>query len=199
MNGPSLCGKVSAVFLFLVLAGFSCTRGGERSSPRSQGGTVAHREESLQLRSPAFPPGGPIPSRYTCDGENLSPPLRWSSPPPQAASLALICDDPDAPRGRWIHWVLFGLPPQADSLAEGAAGGGQLPQGARQGRNDFGELGYGGPCPPPGPAHRYFFHLYALDTLLALPPGLRAQELEKAMEGHLVATGQLMGTYARKR
>ena len=148
---------------------------------------------SIQLSSSALNEGEPIPVKYTCDGENVSPPLRWSGVPAGAGSLALIADDPDAPRGTFTHWILFGIPPQTTELAEG-----QQPGGVAQGRNDFGRTGYGGPCPPRGNPHRYFFKLYALDTDLQLPPGATKQDLLRAMEGHIIAEGQLMGTYQRR-
>lgn len=146
---------------------------------------------SIQITSAAFSEGGMIPKRHTCDGENISPPLQWSGVPAQAKSLALIMDDPDAPVGTWVHWVVFDLSPQASGLAEGVSGVGV------QGVNSFRKLGYGGPCPPRGAPHRYYFKLYALDLLLALPQGTSKAEVEKAMQGHVLAEGQLMGKYGR--
>ena len=148
---------------------------------------------AIQLSSSAFNEGEPIPVKYTCDGEDVSPPLRWSGVPEGARNLALIADDPDAPRGAFTHWVLFGIPPQVTELAEG-----QQLSGVAQGHNDFGRTGYGGPCPPRGNPHRYFFKLYALDTDLQLPPGATKQDLLRAMEDHIIAEGQLMGTYQRR-
>ncbi len=153
---------------------------------------------SLQLSSSAFAEGQPIPAKYTCQGQDISPPLKWSGVPPSAKSLALICDDPDAPMGTWVHWVLYGLPPSVTELSEKVPTTDTLPNGASQGSNDFKRVGYGGPCPPPGNAHRYCFKLYALDTALPLPPKATQKELLKAMEGHILAEGQLMGTYQRK-
>ena len=126
-----------------------------------------------------------------------SPPLRWSEPPSGTKSIALICDDPDAPRGTWVHWVLFNLPAQARELEEGVPTKETLGTGAKQGKNDFGNIGYGGPAPPKGKPHRYFFKLYALAVAVDLSAGATKAELEKAMKGHILAEGQLMGTYKR--
>jgi Raf kinase inhibitor-like YbhB/YbcL family protein len=151
----------------------------------------------IQLTSPAFVHGSRIPDVYTCEGDDVSPPLQWSGGPVEARSLALVCDDPDAPRGTWLHWVLFNLPKEAVELTEGVPTIPELPSGARQGRNDSGRIGYMGPCPPPGKPHRYFFRLYALDILLGLQPGITKAELEAAMDQHILAQGTLMGTYQR--
>ncbi len=151
----------------------------------------------MELRSSAFTAGGNIPSRHTCDGEDLSPPLSWDVPPANARSFALICDDPDAPGGDWVHWVPYNLPEAARSLEQGTPARGDLPNGARQGRNDFGRLGYGGPCPPRGPALRYFFRLYALDVVLTLAAGATKKQLLSAMQGHILAQAELMGRYQR--
>jgi Raf kinase inhibitor-like YbhB/YbcL family protein len=153
---------------------------------------------AVQLTSTAFAPGQAIPARHTCDGEDLSPPLQWSGIPDRAMSLALICDDPDAPAGTWAHWVLYGLPPATTELAEGVPASDTLPGGARQGINDFRRAGYGGPCPPRGSPHRYFFRLYALEAPLDLPPRASKQDLLRAMEGHVLGQGELMGTYRRQ-
>lgn len=152
----------------------------------------------LQLTSAAFTEGSPIPAHYTCDGRDVSPPLRWSGAPEGVRSFALIADDPDAPAGTWVHWVLYDLPAGASELPEGVPPAESVAGGGRQGRNDFGRLGYGGPCPPRGRPHRYFFKLYALDTELDLPPRATKQAVERAMRGHILAEGQLMGTYQRK-
>jgi Raf kinase inhibitor-like YbhB/YbcL family protein len=151
----------------------------------------------LELSGTAFGEGETIPKRFTGDGENVSPPLRWSDPPQGTKSFALIADDPDAPRGTWVHWVLFNLPADRRDLPEGMPAQGELEGGARQGKNDFGKIGYGGPAPPPGKPHRYFFKLYALDTPLDLAAGATRGQLEAAMKGHVLAEGQLMGRYGR--
>jgi Raf kinase inhibitor-like YbhB/YbcL family protein len=152
---------------------------------------------SFTLSSPAFPPNGAIPALYTCEGRDISPPLAWSNAPPGAKSFALIHDDPDAPHGRWVHWVLFNLPPSTRQLDDTYPSDPEQPDGARQGLTDFGRTGYGGPCPPSG-THRYLFTLYALDRMLAVRPGTSVQEVESAMKGHIVGQAQLMGTYRRK-
>lgn len=154
---------------------------------------------SIRLSSSGFTPGGEIPRRYTCDGDDLSPPLSWEGVPAAAASLALIADDPDAPAGTWVHWVLYGLDPATAGLPEGVPPDETVLGGARQGRNDFRRIGYGGPCPPPNGAHRYFFKLYALRERLELEAGATKAELVAAMEGKVLAEGQLTGTYRRRR
>jgi hypothetical protein len=153
---------------------------------------------TLHLASTAFANGQPIPRRHTADGQNLSPALQWSGLPPAAKSLALICDDPDAPAGTWVHWVVYDLPPAAAGLSEGVSKSPELANGAKQGLNDFKNTGYGGPAPPPGPPHRYFFKLYALDLQPGFKPGLTKKDLLKVMDGHILAEGQLIGTYQRK-
>ncbi len=152
---------------------------------------------TFQVRSTAFSEGGAIPRKYTCDGEDVSPPLNWSGVPEDAKSLVLIADDPDAPVGVWVHWVLYDIPPSLSGLPEGVAKTPTVQGVGTQGINDFRQIGYGGPCPPRGPAHRYFFKLYALDTLLNLKPGLRKGDIERAMKGHILAQAQCMGTYRR--
>jgi Raf kinase inhibitor-like YbhB/YbcL family protein len=151
----------------------------------------------IEFTSTAFQQGAPIPKQYTGDGGDKSPPLRWSEPPGGTKSIALICDDPDAPRGTWVHWVLFNLPAQTRELEEGVPTTATLPSGAKQGKNDFGNLGYGGPAPPKGKPHRYFFKLYALEVAPDLASGVTRAELEHAIKGHILAQGQLMGTYQR--
>jgi Raf kinase inhibitor-like YbhB/YbcL family protein len=165
--------------------------------PPAHGGTM-----SFTIESPAFAANGEIPSKYTCEGDDVSPPLRWSGVPPSAKSLALVVDDPDAPDPRapqrvWVHWVVYDLPPSTQALAEGAKGA-ELPPTAKVGKNDWGRAAWGGPCPPIG-RHRYFFKLYALDTAL---PELRAPTkaaLEDAMQGHVVGEAQLVGTYEKRK
>lgn len=144
----------------------------------------------MKLTSPAFAPGAPLPDRFAREHGNVSPPLAWSQLPPDTRSLALIMDDPDAPRGTFTHWIVYHLPPGIPALAEG-----QLPAGAAAGRNDFSDLGYGGPRPPSG-THRYFFHLYALDASLPLAAGASRRDLEAAIEGHVIENATLMGRYS---
>ncbi len=153
----------------------------------------------MQLTSAAFTAGQPIPVKYTADALDISPPLAWTNTPPGAKSLVLIADDPDAPAGTWVHWVIYDLPPDSAMLAEDQLKVPQLRNGAKQGLNDFKQTGYGGPSPPPGKAHRYFFKLYALDAMTGLPPGATKADLLKAMNGHVLGEGQLMGTYQRQQ
>jgi Raf kinase inhibitor-like YbhB/YbcL family protein len=151
---------------------------------------------SLMLTSSAFQEGQPIPRKYTCDGDDISPPLSWTGVPEDTASLVLICDDPDAPVGTWDHWVLYDLAPDLDGLPEAVPSSGEVPGGGVHGRNGWGRSDYGGPCPPGG-THRYFFKLHALDAKLDLGPGKGKEEVLSAMEGHVLAEAQLMGTYSR--
>jgi Raf kinase inhibitor-like YbhB/YbcL family protein len=152
---------------------------------------------TLEVKSPDFASGGTIPKRFTCEGEDLSPALEWSAPPSGTQSFALIADDPDAPVGTWVHWVVFDLPPTLRSLPQAVPRKDQLADGSRQGQNDFGKTGYGGPCPPPGKAHRYFFKLYALDTKLNLPSSSTKKDVERAMQSHVLAEGEYVGRYSR--
>jgi len=151
----------------------------------------------MELHSSAFGQGQAIPSKYTCDGSDLSPPLTWVDTSPATKSLALIADDPDAPMGTWVHWVLYNLPPTTRELREEFPTDGRLPDGTMQGKNDFRQSGYGGPCPPSG-AHRYVFRLFALDIMLPLPTGSTAKQLRAAMQGHVLAEAQLVAIYRRK-
>ncbi|HKK27220.1 MAG TPA: YbhB/YbcL family Raf kinase inhibitor-like protein [Gemmatimonadota bacterium] len=153
---------------------------------------------SLDVSSPAFGEGESMPSRFTCDGENVSPPLAWRGVPDGAAALAVIVDDPDAPAGTWVHWVLYGLDPGTSELPEGVPARDTVLGGARQGRNDFEDIGYGGPCPPGGQEHRYRFEVYALDAVPGLAPGATKADLLEAMEDHVLAEGRLTGTYRRR-
>ncbi len=173
-----------------LLAGF-LTAGFAQNNPTN--GAII----KLQLTTTAFTPGQPIPSRHAFDKEDISTALQWSGVPPTAKSLALICDDPDAPVGTWVHWVLYDLPPNTPGLSEGQPRSPELPGGGKQGMNDYKKTGYGGPCPPPGKAHRYFFRLYALDAKPDLKPGLTKAQLLKALAGHVLAEGELMGTYQK--
>jgi len=152
---------------------------------------------TLELTSTAFQAGKTIPEEYTGDGRNASPPLKWRNPPAGTRSLALICEDPDAPRGIFTHWVVFNLPAESRELSEGLPAEVTLPDGTAQGVNEFGKVGYAGPSPPPGKPHRYFFKLYALDTPLALQPGATKAQLLTAMKDHVLGEAQFMGMYAR--
>jgi hypothetical protein len=151
----------------------------------------------MDLTSTAFAEGALIPSLYTCDGKDVSPPLSWDDPPAGVKSFALISDDPDAPVGIWVHWVMWNIPATARSLPENLPKTEESEGGARQGTNDFRRIGYGGPCPPSG-THRYYFKLYALDTTLDLPASATKRDLEAAMQGHVLAEARRMGTYKRR-
>jgi Raf kinase inhibitor-like YbhB/YbcL family protein len=152
---------------------------------------------SFKLSSSSFSSGGDIPTKFTCSGEDVSPQLSWTNAPPGTQAFALIADDPDAPVGTWTHWVLYNLPASTSSLAEGVSKVERLPDDTLQGRNDFRKIGYGGPCPPPGKPHRYFFKLYALDRKLSLKPGASKKELEQAIQGHVLGQAELMGKFKR--
>jgi len=152
---------------------------------------------SLDLTSTAFRHGGLIPKQHTGDGRNVSPPLKWSAPPADTRSLALLCEDPDAPRGTFTHWVLFNIPATSFGLKEGLAQQATLPDAARHGTNDFGKVGYGGPAPPPGKPHHYHFKLFALDESLDLDAGASKQQLLEAIKGHILGETQLIGVYGR--
>ena len=150
----------------------------------------------LAVLSAAFAMGGAVPERSACGP--CSPPLSWSEPPAGTQSLAILCDDPDAPVGDWVHWVVFNLAPDVRALPENVARDAALPGVAIQGVNDYDRRGYDGPCPPPGRPHRYHFKVFALDARLALDPTARKADLVQAMRGHVLAQGELVGTYARK-
>ena len=151
----------------------------------------------LDLTTTAFRPAGTIPVQFTCSGENISPSLAWNAAPPRTQSFALIVDDPDAPMGTWVHWVVYNLPASAQRLPERVPSGDAIAGGGKQGLNDFPTNGYGGPCPPPGKPHRYFFRLYALDTVLDLRGPIRRKDVDAAMKGHILAQAELMGTFGR--
>jgi len=151
---------------------------------------------NIILKSDSFSDGGMIPAKYTCDGANISPQLSWDNAPKDTKSFVLICEDPDAPMGTFTHWILYDIPADVHELPENLPKDKVLPNGAKQGIADFKKIGYGGPCPPSG-THRYYFKLYSLDTLLNLEPGLKKEDILKAMNGHILAQGQIMGKYTR--
>jgi Raf kinase inhibitor-like YbhB/YbcL family protein len=153
---------------------------------------------AFRLESKAFPDGGAIPDRHTCDGPDLSPPLNWSGAPDGTEGFALVCDDPDAPVMTWVHWVVYGMSAEMRSLPEDVKRVKQLPDGTMQGTNSWKKIGYGGPCPPRDSTHRYYFKLYAVDRELTLAPGAEKKELLRAMEGAVLAQAGLMGTYRRE-
>jgi Raf kinase inhibitor-like YbhB/YbcL family protein len=154
-------------------------------------GQEVSKSDQLKISSPAFENDGKIPKKYTCDGSNMNPPLRIENVPSNTKSLALVFDDIDAPRGTYVHWILWNIGPDTREIKENS-----VPEGAVQGLNDFKKRHYGGPCPP-GRAHKYVFRIYALDTLLKLNPNLTKRDLEKAMEDHVISRAQLMGVYKR--
>ena len=162
-------------------------------TPRKEDGPM-----NMTLESSVFRNGDMIPPKYTCDGEDVSPPLSWANPPGNTASFSLVADDPDAPMGTWVHWVVFNIPAAARGFAERASSGKTLPAGSVEGMNDFRRTAWGGPCPPSG-VHRYFFRLYTLDATLQLRAGATKTQLLDAMKGHILAQAELMGKYARRR
>ena len=188
--------KRGASFLLLLVAAACVGEAGRPGSEEAE--RKGETPMTIHLRSTAFTEGEEIPRRHTCDGADLSPPLSWEGVPEEAASLALIVDDPDAPVGTWVHWVLYGLDPATDALPEALPSDETVLGGGRQGRNDFRRIGYGGPCPPPNGAHRYFFKIYALVEPVDLEAGATKPELVAAMEGKVLAEGRLMGTYRRR-
>jgi len=182
---------VSIALLLGCAAGCSKAENATVSTERSTPMTI-------QVRSAAFDEGQSIPQKHTCDGEDVSPSLSWENPPDRTKSFALICDDPDAPSGTWVHWVIFDLPAAITELPEAIPTKEEVLNGAKQGRNDFSRIGYGGPCPPKGDPHRYYFKLYALDAALNLKAGATKADVENAMKGHLLGEGKIMATYKRK-
>jgi len=176
---------IGIVLLLLVLACSTGCTGAENASPAMA--------PTIEVTSPAFPPEGSIPPLYTCDGDDISPPLTWTGVPPGAASLALVIDDPDAPAGTFTHWLAWNISPDTEGLPEGAPG---EEDGIVQGTNDLGTIGYAGPCPPAG-VHRYRFRIFALDDVPAITRGAGRGEVDLAMEGHIIAWGELQGTYGQ--
>jgi Raf kinase inhibitor-like YbhB/YbcL family protein len=168
-----------------------------RPAPQPQDRSKGAPAMTFALRSPDFANGANIPRTFTCEGEDRSPALEWADAPPGTKTFALIADDPDAPVGTWVHWVIYNIPGSAHTLTGGVEKKEQLADGSRQGRNDFRKTGYNGPCPPPGKAHRYFFKLYALSAELALGAGAGKSEVERAMGTHILARAEWMGRYQR--
>jgi len=180
------------IALMFVVVGPASGVSDDESSPQKE----VMKMPVLEIKSSSVKAGENIPAKFTCDGENISPQLSWSGIPDSVKELILICDDPDAPAGTWVHWVLYGLSPDTNGLPENVAQK-EKASGATQGKNDFGKIGYGGPCPPRGKAHRYFFRLYAIDKTLNLKPGAIKKDVMKAIDGHIMAQGELMGKYGR--
>jgi Raf kinase inhibitor-like YbhB/YbcL family protein len=184
----------TSIILLIAAAGALGLLGwGTVWSEQRQGGSAM----SFTLSSTAFQPGGDIPRKYTCGGPNVSPELTWTNPPAGTQSFALIADDPDAPARTWVHWVAYGLPAGSRQLPEAVPRTEAIPGGGVQGQNDFRKTGYGGPCPPPGKPHRYYFKLYALDSSLDLKPGATKKAVEQAMAGHILAQAEVMGRFQR--
>jgi len=193
MNMNLRAGSIALLMMFAV----ACAKQPTATKPnppttQTPPGTTA----AIKLTSSAFTEGQPIPRQYTCSGINISPPLEWTGIPKSAKTIAIVADDPDAPGGTWVHWVIYNLPADIIGMVENLPATEDLKGGGFLGKNDFEKIGYGGPCPPSG-THRYFFKIYALDTELPLKAGATKAEVEKAMAGHVVAQGQLMGTYNR--
>jgi len=193
---------VSLLIGIVAVVALGCAENGRTPSPTptlslpAVIATEGSRHEAISLVSTAFADGESIPVKYTCDGDNVSPPLQWGNLPEGTQSLALIVDDPDAPSGEFVHWVLYDLPPTLRGLPEGVSTDERPSQGGTNGKNGANVSGYTGPCPPSG-AHRYFFRLYALDYRLDASPGLSKSQLLQGMEGDVLAQGELMGTYSR--
>jgi Raf kinase inhibitor-like YbhB/YbcL family protein len=175
------------IYFVVLFSFYGCSQ-----TETKQGG----KKMEIKLTSAAFREGDLIPKKYTCDGENVSPPLAWSGVPSTAKSIALVCDDPDAPMGNWVHWVIFNIPASTNKLSEKIPTNKILEDGTTQGNNDFKKIGYGGPCPPRG-THRYFFRIYALDKRIELVPGATKVEILHEMNGHILSEGKLMGKYSR--
>ena len=181
---PGLCGSL-ALLLSLTVAQVSLTARTRVTMMK------------LDVTSSAFNDGQAIPKQYTADGKNISPPIKWNAPPEGTKSVAVICDDPDAPVGNWNHWTLWNLPATARGLPEGMSKEPRFSDGSQQGLNDFRKTGYNGPCPPQGKPHRYYFKLFALDVKLELKSGAGKRELDAAMQGHILAQAEWMGRYRR--
>lgn len=181
---PVAAGLLILVALALVTA---VEGGGQNASPYRK----------IELKTTSFTPGGFIPKRFTCGDADVSPALTWTDPPARTRSFAIIEDDPDAPSGTFVHWLVYDLPATYRRLGEAMSGNDQMPDGGRQGTNDFSRTGYSGPCPPPGKPHRYFIRLYALDAKLNLRPAATRRELDSAMHGHILAQAELMGRFRR--
>ena len=182
----------SLVWIAALLIALSCACQKSDQPQTSKEGNM-----EFVIQSSAFTEGGPIPKLYTGEGDDISPPLSWSQVPEGTKSIAIICDDPDAPGRTWVHWVLYGLSPGTTELPAGVPADKSVLEGAMQGINDFGKIGYGGPMPPPGKPHHYLFKVYALEIELDLEPGVTKAELEEAMKGHILTFNRLTGTYKR--
>jgi Raf kinase inhibitor-like YbhB/YbcL family protein len=188
-NIPGQFFWANVVLLFFSLA--SC-----RSAPPASSAQKANPNQIL-VTSTAFTDGSPIPAKFSCQGKNVSPPLEWTALPQGIRSAAILCEDPDAPGGTFTHWVLYDIPPTVKRLTENTPKLEVLPNSAKQGLNDFEQTGYGGPCPPPGKPHRYYFRIFALDLESPLKPATKRDELLRIVKGHVLGEGKLMGTFKR--
>ena len=195
-SGAWLTGKLAVSLFcgFLFLLAPAASSGSSAHGPEQASGPST---SGFRMESAAFKEGSGIPVRFTCEGEDVSPALTWAGAPAGTRSFALIVEDPDAPGGVWTHWVVYNLPATTKAMDENQPKQAQLPNGGLQGLSSFGHVGYGGPCPPPGPAHRYFFRLYALDAALPLESGAGKQQVIDAMKGHILGQAQLMGRFKR--
>lgn len=194
----SLTNPLALIVIIILVLAVACG-GGEEVIPTPEPSAIQTKEGEVTMHiiSPAFRNGEAIPRKYTCDGDDVSPQLEWGDVPPNVISFALIVDDPDAPVGTWVHWVLYNIPGETYSLAEAITNEAEPAAGGQHGINDWDRLGYGGPCPPGG-THRYYFKLYALDATLELPVGATKNRLLAAMEGHVLAQAEFMGKYSRE-
>ena len=195
MNCKGFAAIIAVLLLVSLPAAAGCVTVTEAPPPKTD--PASESASNFSLSSMAFNEGEPIPVKYSCDGQNVSPPLAWSQPPPETQAFTLIVDDPDAPIGAFTHWVLFNIPATASQLPEGIPAIEQLETGALQGKNGAGKIGYMGPCPPRGSTHRYRFTIYALDSRLDLKQSAFKDQVLKALEGHILAQYQLVGTYQR--
>ena len=190
VESQAMNSRLNVLFATAMLGCLVTASGADKTNPQ--------KVMSLQINSTAFSEGQPIPAKYSCAGSDISPPLQWTNTPANTKSFALIADDPDAPVGTWVHWVLYDLPANATGLPEDVAKTQTISSGAKQGMNTWPRLGYGGPCPPRGlGVHHYHFRLYALDTDLNLAPRVTRKQLESATKGHILAQAELVGTYQR--
>jgi Raf kinase inhibitor-like YbhB/YbcL family protein len=189
--------RTPKLILLLILLSTGCKmKAGQTQTNASADTLLTHTK--MKITSTAFLNDSTIPQKFTCQGEDISPALTWTGAPAEAQSFALLCEDPDAPGGTYIHWVIYNIPATERGLPENFPKRDKLPNGTRQGVNDFKQMGYGGPCPPPGKAHRYYFKLYALDAQINIPGEATRDQLLNAMHGHILAEGETMGTYQKK-
>jgi Raf kinase inhibitor-like YbhB/YbcL family protein len=189
--------NIRLLAIVLIALSTGCKMKAGQTQTNNSTDTIISKSKMI-ITSTAFHNDSTIPQQYTCQGEDISPALAWTGAPADAQSFALLCEDPDAPGGTYIHWVIYNIPATERGLAENFPKRDKLPNGTRQGVNDFKQMGYGGPCPPPGKAHRYYFKLYALDAMINIPGEATRDQLLNAMHGHILAEGETMGTYAKK-